>query len=382
MANCHSGFDCVDGQCFDQDECADATLNTCVADSDCQNWQGGFSCICHDGFNPVFDPQTEAVTWCEPTCNVIDCPIGTFCGQDDQGPFCADIDECADASLIDCPQNSECENLDCSTGECQVPEEGYHCQEAPTVLPPVDNECSPACDSGFSCVAGQCFDIDECAFDDACHTFETCVNEPGSYTCEFDPSVCPSNKELKQKFKQKGKSMSVKNGTPIVWQSGTKFGKLKFHGEDHKGLQVTVKKSDFVDVRNSPYYAFLTFGRTRCGKKFQQALTNGDLTMDVMDRNNIYSIMDVYHKDDGSNSLTSVMVNLHDTSTKDLPLKSGKEVASMDYMYVFFNGLDNVDWGNKNWKQCLQKLTVGAMQDAEDPFFAHACAIWNKSKAH
>ena len=67
---------------------------------------------------------------------------------------------------------------------------------------------------------------------------------------------------------------------------------FKFHGEDHKGLQVTVKKSDFVDVRNSPYYAFLTFGRTRCGKKFQQALTNGDLTMDVMDRNNIYSIMD------------------------------------------------------------------------------------------
>ena len=50
--------------------------------------------------------------------------------------------------------------------------------------------------------------------------------------------------------------------------------------------------------------------------------------------------------------------------------------------YVFFNGLENVEWGVKNWKQCVQKLTVGAMQDATDPFYAHACAIWQKNKAH
>ena len=51
-------------------------------------------------------------------------------------------------------------------------------------------------------------------------------------------------------------------------------------------------KSDFVDVRKSNYYAFLAFGRPRCGKKFQQALLNGDVTVDVMDKQHIYTVMD------------------------------------------------------------------------------------------
>merc|ERR1712227_632435 len=108
----------------------------------------------------------------------------------------------------------------------------------------------------------------------------------------------------------------------------------------------------------SNYYAFLAFGRARCGKKFQQALLNGDVTVDVMDKTHIYTVMDVYEKNAGADSLVSIMVNLHDTTTKDLPLKKGKEITSRDDMYVFFNGLENVEWGTKNWKQCVQKLTV------------------------
>ena len=60
FANCGNGFSCDGGQCLDIDECADANLNTCVANSDCQNWQGGFSCICQDGYNPQFDPQIQS----------------------------------------------------------------------------------------------------------------------------------------------------------------------------------------------------------------------------------------------------------------------------------------------------------------------------------
>ena len=115
-------------------------------------------------------------------------------------------------------------------------------------------------------------------------------SQKGSFTCEFDPSSCPTNKELRQKFKSDKTFQAV--NSPVVWQKGTTYGKLKFHGEDQSGLQVKVLKSDFVNVRKSNYYAFLAFGRTRCGKKFQQALLKGDVTVDVMDKTHIYTVMD------------------------------------------------------------------------------------------
>merc|ERR1719471_2780983 len=100
--------------------------------------------------------------------------------------------------------------------------------------------------------------------------------------------------------------------------------------------------------------------------------------------------MKINHNTHQRVSASVLFINVHNgvnmsfihTTTKDLPLKKGKEITSRDDMYVFFNGLENVEWGTKNWKQCVQKLTVGAMQDAEDPFYAHACAIWQKNNAH
>ena len=51
-------------------------------------------------------------------------------------------------------------------------------------------------------------------------------------------------KALKEKFRKKGKkNFSFKNGSPVAWQPGTKFGKLKFQGEDHFGLQVKVLRN-------------------------------------------------------------------------------------------------------------------------------------------
>ena len=180
FANCGNGFSCDGGQCIDIDECADASLNTCVANSDCQNWQGGFSCICQDGYNPQFDPQTQEVEWCEPTCNVMTCGEGTFCNSDDNGAFCEDLNECM---LVEsCPtMDHQCENINCAIEECQVFGDGFICHEpqVTTVAPPVD------CEPGYTPMMGMCMDVNECDFDDACHTFETCVNTEGRSSRTF-----------------------------------------------------------------------------------------------------------------------------------------------------------------------------------------------------
>ena len=44
------------------------------------------------------------------------------------------------------------------------------------------------------------------------------------------------------------------------------------------------------------------------------------------------NVISVYEKNAGADSLVSIMVNLHDTTTKDLPLKKGKELNSRDDM--------------------------------------------------
>ena len=174
FANCGSGFECFDGQCVDIDECADATLNTCVANSDCQNWQGAFSCICHDGYNPQFHPQTEVIEWCQPTCNVMTCGSGTICSSDDNGAFCEDLNECM---LVEsCPAGHQCENVNCASEQCEEFGDGFICHEpqVTTIAPPVD------CEPGFAPTMGMCMDVNECDFEDACHTFESCVNTEGT----------------------------------------------------------------------------------------------------------------------------------------------------------------------------------------------------------
>ena len=110
----------------------------CITYSDCQNWQGGFSCICQDGYNPQFDPQTQEVEWCEPTCNVMTCGEGTFCNSDDNGAFCEDLNECM---LVEsCPtMDHQCENINCAIEECQVFGDGFICHEPQVGCKPCKN---------------------------------------------------------------------------------------------------------------------------------------------------------------------------------------------------------------------------------------------------
>ena len=49
-------------------------------------------------------------------------------------------------------------------------------------------------------------------------------------------------------------------------------------------------------------------------------------------RDSSSNIISVYEKSDGADSLVSIMINLHDTTTKDLPMKKGAELTSRDDM--------------------------------------------------
>ena len=92
------------------------------------------------------------------------------------------------------------------------------------------------CDAGLACEGGQCVDVDECADGShMCDSFETCVNENGSYSCTFDHSVCPESQ--------------------VVWK-GAKFGRVFYRGEKSIELRVTITNKN-IDVRDSTYLGML-----------------------------------------------------------------------------------------------------------------------------
>ena len=96
----------------------------------------------------------------------------------------------------------------------------------------------------------------------------------------------------------------------------------------------------------------------------------------------IYNVIDIYHRDDSGQSSTQIMFNLFNTETIDYPF-SNKNGESMkkDQMYVSFWNLHTVNWGNKDWEECLELATVGAVQQiaAGDETFTNACATWQKT---
>ncbi|CAG5089032.1 Oidioi.mRNA.OKI2018_I69.PAR.g12059.t1.cds [Oikopleura dioica] len=125
---------------FDQDLCVD--INECLDGSNqcfhqlatCANLDGGYECICADGY------EGDGLT---------------------TGDNCTDIDECSDATICDAKENSECVN---SVGS-------YDC----------------ACKPGFLPLGTECLDFNECLIPgahDKCDPVNgICDNTIGSYEC-------------------------------------------------------------------------------------------------------------------------------------------------------------------------------------------------------
>ena len=359
--------------CVDINEClGDASV--CHESAFCQNTAGAFNCTCvNDG--EVAD-HMSGTTVCLNPCADLNCPTGSQCTQPDQagatdfwcvcsdgaialhgenGLECPTTDVCAG---VECPENASCNaagTCDCSEGF--IMNENAICEQS--------DLCSAVvCETGFVCddSTGECVDIDECADNShMCDSFEQCVNQDASYSCTFDASQCPPE-------------------SPVIWK-GAKFGRVFYRGDSSIELRVTITNKN-IDVKSSTYYGMLMFGKKKCGADFLRALTDGRVQVDVMDADHIYNVIDIYNRDDSSQSSTQIMFNLFNTETVDYPFSKKKgESMKKDQMLVSFWNLHTVNWGNKDWEECLELATVGAVQQiAEgDENFTNACATWQKT---
>ena len=327
---CQQGFECQESQiagiaivnCVDINECT-AADNVCTANNlNCNNLQGDYSCVCPSGTEfcqpgdnktcCTVDPCADVVCPADATCNaagVCECPTGFFLNENaDSTLFCDEVttDPCANvvcpadatcnaAGVCECPagfflnDNADstlfcdevvtdlCANVVCpdnatcnAAGVCQCAEGFLMSEDANFNL--FCQEINPdlcatvACEAGFTCLAGQCVDVDECADGtNMCDSFEICVNEQGSYSCTFDPAVCPASQ--------------------VVWK-GAKFGRIFYRGQMSIELRVTISNKG-LDVRDSTYFGMLMFGRKKCGGDFLNALTDGRVRVDIMDKERV-----------------------------------------------------------------------------------------------
>ncbi|XP_028676137.1 thrombomodulin-like [Erpetoichthys calabaricus] len=96
---CPSGFEMVDGECEDTDECESAPC-----EHHCTNTHGGFECSFSEGFRLNEYDKTTCYSVCEEeTCEVMcdpknrdvcECPEGYILHMEEDTNVCIDIDEC------------------------------------------------------------------------------------------------------------------------------------------------------------------------------------------------------------------------------------------------------------------------------------------------
>ena len=79
--DCENGYEAIDGECVDIDECA---MNACGYTL-CQNLPGSFECICQDGYELV-NGRCLDIDECERDDSL--CAIGEICINRLAGFFC------------------------------------------------------------------------------------------------------------------------------------------------------------------------------------------------------------------------------------------------------------------------------------------------------
>ena len=212
--DCGMGWSEADAGCLDVDECEEG-LDDCAEAAECTNIEGGFECVCQEGFEGDgktcvdIDECGLRLDNCADDARCENTPGGFECvcetGFDGNGISCTDVDECA-AGTHDCGPFARCDNTP-GTFECVCLDgfrgDGRDCQDIDECTLRLDN-CSDAalCDNQpgtFECTCREgyegdgvvCADIDECTLlSDNCHPDAVCLNTPGAFEC-----LCPSGFE-------------------------------------------------------------------------------------------------------------------------------------------------------------------------------------------
>ncbi|XP_065653861.1 fibrillin-1-like isoform X2 [Hydra vulgaris] len=141
--NCVPGYEKdTSGNCVDIDECALSTTNNCSVNAICNNFAGGYNCVCKSGYK-TNDGGVESLT-----------------------NQCQDIDECALLTTNICSNNAICNNF---AG-------GYNC---------LCKSGYKTIDSGVESLINPCQDINECASSttNICSINAICNNFVGGYNC-------------------------------------------------------------------------------------------------------------------------------------------------------------------------------------------------------
>lgn len=173
---CDEGYVPMGGACADRNECLD---NPCGANATCTNTQGGFMCECKSGFSgDGFTCQDI------PECQGDPCGEGEACQEAQGGGYvCVDINECNIPGS--CPVGSLCFNKDATDSQNIT----HQCFDRDECFFDEDN-----CGAGTTCVnrdatQGEgrfvCEDVDECQ-NNPCGANATCTNEVGGYRCDCD----------------------------------------------------------------------------------------------------------------------------------------------------------------------------------------------------
>ncbi|XP_077414054.1 adhesion G protein-coupled receptor E5 isoform X1 [Vanacampus margaritifer] len=136
-SSCPKGFNLVDGECIDEDECSldDDNIRPCGKNAYCYNTLGSFHCMCDKGFQTNIKSHHFTV---------------------ESSLTCTDINECLENKDI------------CGSRPCVNTSPMYYC----------------GCNEGYIAnVHSDCDDVDECLEENICGPNATCINMAGSYYC-------------------------------------------------------------------------------------------------------------------------------------------------------------------------------------------------------
>ncbi|XP_072266268.1 uncharacterized protein [Pyxicephalus adspersus] len=196
--------------CTDINECY---LNTSNCQQICNNYVGGYTCSCNEGYtvDALNSSLCEDINEC--AMNITMCPNQSQCINTNgsyecaclkgfYGANCDDIDECRNSTA--CPADSTCHNTFGSFYcGCNAGFSGENCTDIDECSLDID-ECQThssicgknalcnntigsydcSCNDGFAFVNGTCEDINECASRQYCTgAGRRCENTEGSYKC-------------------------------------------------------------------------------------------------------------------------------------------------------------------------------------------------------